>query len=71
MGAPLLPSGVFGFSRIRPGGRLVHSGSMGSSECALGIVGYIRGGSGAPWWSSCSFGGLGFTPGRPGGLVVY
>ena len=37
---------------MRPGGRQVHPGSLGSLMCALGVVGFIRGRWvhwGAPW----------------------
>ena len=48
----------FGVIRVLPWGRsvhlvapLVHLGSLGSFGCVLGIIGFIRGHSSAPWWS--------------------
>ena len=35
-------SGVVGFTRVRPGGRWVHSGLFGSLWFAIGVVGFIR-----------------------------
>ena len=35
--------GVFGFTRVRPEGRWVHAGSLGSLRFALRVVGFIRG----------------------------
>ena len=43
-GAPCGSSGSFGFVgyiRPRPGGRRIHSGSLGSFVRALGVVGFI------------------------------
>ena len=36
-------SGVDVFTRVRPEDHWVHQGSLGSLECALGVVGFIRG----------------------------
>ena len=36
-----------GFIHVHPGGRWVHLVSLGSFGCALGVVGFIRGSSGA------------------------
>ena len=54
---------------VRPGGRRVHPGSLGSLGRALGVVGFIRGNWvnwGAPWGSSDSSGVTGLTGVRPG-----
>ena len=52
-------SGVIGFTRLRPGGCWVHSGSLGSLVYAQGVVGFIRGLS---WLRSSRV--VGFTPVR-------
>ena len=47
-------SGVVGLTRVRPGGRLVHTGSLCSLERAQVVVGFIQCRcvhSSAPWWS--------------------
>ena len=57
-------SGVFGFTRIRPGGRWVHPGSLDSLGFALGVLAFIRGcwvQSGSRLGSLCSLGVVGFT----------
>ena len=36
------PSVVAGLNRVRPGVRLVYTGSLRSQGCALGAVGFIR-----------------------------
>ena len=46
LGAPwgsLRSSVDVGFTRVRPGVRWVHPGSLRSLRCALGVVGFIRG----------------------------
>ena len=65
-GAPWVSSGSLGFVRfiaVRPAGRRIHAGSLGSLWRTLGVVVYIRVGWvhwGAPWgWSdSVLFGGF-------------
>ena len=55
----LRSSVVVGFTRVCPGDRWVHPGSLGSLVCAMGVVEFIRGGwvhSGMPWGSLGSFG---------------
>ena len=62
---------VVGFTRVRPGGRWVHPGSLGSLRCALIIVGFIRGRlvhSGSPWGSLGSSGLVWFARERSGGV---
>ena len=62
-------SGVFEFTRVRPGGRWVHPGTLGAFGFALGGVCFIWGRwvhSGAPWSSLSSSWLLGFTRVRPG-----
>ena len=54
---------------VRPGGRWVHPGSIGSVGFALGVVGFIRGlwvQSVAHWLSLGSSGVVGFTRVRTG-----
>ena len=41
-----------------PWGHWVHSGSLGSFGCALGVVGFLL----VPWWSLGSFGVVGLAP---------
>ena len=60
-------SGVVGFTRVRPGGRRVHPGSLGSLTCALRFVGFIW----RRWLYSCALssivcalGVVGFIRGR-------
>ena len=68
--APLRSSGSFMLIAY-PGGRRVHSGSLGSFVRALVVGGFIRVRcvrSGAPWVSSSSFG---FIRGLPGGRRVH
>ena len=71
--------------RVRPGYRLVHSGSLGSLGCALGVVGFFLGRwihSSVTWESlgslgvvGCVLGVVGFIRGRwvhigaPSGLL--
>ena len=46
LSTPWVSSGSFGsvgFTGVRPGGRPVHSRSLGSLGCALLVVGFIRG----------------------------
>ena len=55
-GAPWGSSGSFGivgFIRVFPGGRCVHSRSLGSFRCALAVPGghRVHSESLAPWWS--------------------
>ena len=48
---------------MRPGERWIHSRSLGSFGCDLGVVGFIKGRwvhSGASWGSLGSFGVVGF-----------
>ena len=55
---------------MRHGCRCVHSGSLGSRACALGVLRFIRFHwvhAGAPSWSPGSFGVVGSTRTRPGG----
>ena len=76
-----LPLGVVGFIKVRPGGSSVHLGSLSSLGLALGFLGFalgvvefIRGRCvhfGSTWSSSGSFGVVGFTRIRPGGLLVH
>ena len=54
---------------MRPGGRLVHPGSLDSLWCALGVVGLTRGHwvhNDSPWRQSGSSGVAGFTGVRTG-----
>ena len=61
-GGPAGSSGVAGFTGVRPGGRRVHPWSLGSLECALGSVGFIRGRFVASL--ECALGAIGFIRGR-------
>ena len=56
---PWVLFGFLGFILVRPGGRWVHSGSLESFGCAVGVVGFILGRwvhSGATWALFASFG---------------
>ena len=67
--------GSFGVAGVRPKGRRIHSGSLGSLWCALVDVGLNRGLSvhwGAPWGSSGSFGVFSEEPlGSSGSFVIF
>ena len=52
------------FIRVRPACLLVHSCSLGSYGCAMGVVGFIRVRSGTPWGWSGLLGFVGFIRAR-------
>ena len=58
-------------TRVRTGCRSVHSVSLGSPGCALGVVRFIWGRWCAPCLSTGSFGVVGLIGVRPGGLWVH
>ena len=65
---PLGSFGVHGFIGVRIACRRFLSGSLGSLDCALGVVVVVRGcwvHWGTPWWSSRWFGESGFIEERP------
>ena len=71
----LVSFGVFGFTRVRSGGRCVHPRTLGSLAFALGVVGFIRGRrvhSGSPSCGSFSSSRVvGLTRIRPVGDWVH
>ena len=67
-------SGMTGFTWVRPWGRRVHPRWLGSLECALGVVGFIRVRWvhwSASWVSPGSSRVDGFTGVRPRGHPVH
>ena len=67
-------SEVVAFTRVRPWGRWVHPGSLGSIKFALGFTGFIRGRwvhLGSSWVSMGSSVVVGFTGVRHGGRWVH
>ena len=65
---------LVGFTRVRSADLWVHPETLSSFGCALGVIGFIRGGwvhSGKPWESLGSSGVVGFTRVRPGVRCVH
>ena len=65
-------SGVVKFTLVHPGGRWVHSGSLGSLRFTLGVVAFTQvRHSGSLWRSLGSSSAVEFTRVRPGGHWVH